>query len=72
MAQKDVLWQIRISACTGYNAPVFCHRFKTLFRDAGGNRMVEQQIPLKFTRSGKWELVAITTRSVINAGNNAV
>ncbi|MBZ4188069.1 hypothetical protein [Niabella beijingensis] len=40
--------------------------------DTGGNRMVEQQIPLKFTRSGKWNLATGTTRRRINTGQHTV
>lgn len=40
--------------------------------DAGNSRMVEQRIPLKFTRSGKWNLAAVATGSMINAGHDTV
>ncbi|ANH80256.1 glycoside hydrolase [Niabella ginsenosidivorans] len=40
--------------------------------DAGGNRMVEQNIPLKFTPTGKWSLSTVNTRTMINAGHYTV
>lgn len=40
--------------------------------DAGGNMLVSEEISLKFTREGKWNLATINTASMINAGQYTV
>ncbi|MBO9617532.1 MAG: DUF4982 domain-containing protein [Niabella sp.] len=40
--------------------------------DAGGSRMVAQEISLKFTQPGKWMLATVNTGTMINAGHYTV
>ena len=40
--------------------------------DAGGNRMMQEEVQFTFTRSGKWNQFTVNTGSQINAGNYVV
>ncbi len=40
--------------------------------DAGGNRMMQEDVQFTFTRSGKWNQFTVNTGSQINAGNYVV
>ncbi|WP_040680542.1 glycoside hydrolase family 2 [Niabella aurantiaca] len=78
-AETFIQWPVKTGVADIYNItlkyydPSELQREATLvLTDAGGNRMVEQQIPLKFTRSGKWNLATVNTGSMINAGHYTV
>jgi hypothetical protein len=40
--------------------------------DAGGNRMMDEEVQFTFTRVGKWNQFTVNTGSQINAGNYVV
>ncbi|MCD2423081.1 DUF4982 domain-containing protein [Niabella pedocola] len=78
-AETFIEWTVKTGVADRYNITVKyyepnnkANEATLVLHDAGGNRMVEQQIPLKFTRSGKWNLATVTTGSMINAGHYTV
>ena len=40
--------------------------------DAGGNRMMDEEVQFTFTREGKWNQFTVNTGTQINAGNYTV
>jgi len=78
-AETFIEWPVTTGVADRYNITVKYYypgtgaRVATLvLNDAGGNRMVKQEIPLKFTRSGKWNLATVNTGNMINAGHYTV
>lgn len=75
----SVKWSIKTGVADIYNITLKYYwpnpgagtALLTLF-DAGGNRMVEQEISLKFTQPGKWMLATVNTGTMINAGHYRV
>ncbi|GAB3018159.1 hypothetical protein GCM10027051_24030 [Niabella terrae] len=43
-----------------------------LLLDASGNKMLEQPLQFKFTRTGKWNLITVHTPGMVNAGHYKV
>jgi beta-galactosidase len=63
------VYSITVKYFYGQEKPV---NAKLQLIDAGGNRMMEEEISFSFTKAGKWNQFTVNTGTQINAGNYTV
>jgi beta-galactosidase len=78
-ASATVQWPVQTGVADIYSITVKYYypkeqavRGKLFLYDAGGSRMMEENVQFTFTRSGKWNQFTVNTGSQINAGNYIV
>lgn len=78
-AAANIQWPVQTGVADIYSITVKYYyskqqvvKGKLSLYDAGGNRMMQEEVQFTFTRSGKWNQFTVNTGSQINAGNYVV
>ncbi len=78
-AAVNIQWPVQTGVADIYSITVKYYypkeqvvKGKLSLYDAGGNRMMQEEVQFSFTRSGKWNQFTVNTGSQINAGNYVV
>ncbi|MFT3844231.1 MAG: malectin domain-containing carbohydrate-binding protein [Lacibacter sp.] len=78
-AAANIQWPVQTGVADIYSITVKYYypkeqvvKGKLSLYDAGGNRMMQEDVQFTFTRSGKWNQFTVNTGSQINAGNYVV